>query len=323
MEKPAFESVVLDATESIRVLQFSCPAFQSNHTWHFHAEYELSLIVKGSGKCFIGDHISAFYPGDLVLIGPNIPHCWISNDEATENEMFVVQFERDFLGSSFYNIPESQSVKRLLGDSNKAIAFEHYGDEVRQLLTAMRTSNGLQRIAELMLVCDKLSRCQQQMLASDGYSIEKDVRGADRLTIAINYVKEHLHEEIKQPHVASLVHMAPQSFSRFFRAQTGRTFVSFVNEIRIAEACHLLATTDKDILYIALNCGYGNNSHFNRKFLENKKITPSAFRESQRLKARLAESNHQASFKSTNDKSTNDKSTNETSTNNPNNENEV
>lgn len=289
MEKPAFESVVLDATESIRVLQFSCPAFQSNHTWHFHPEYELSLIIKGSGKRFIGDHISTFYPGDLVLIGPNIPHCWISDDDEIENEMFVVQFERDFLGSNFYNIPESQGVKRLLGDANQAILFERYGDDIRQQLEAMRSSDGLQRIAQLLLTCDRLSSCEQQMLASDDYRLDKDVRGVDRLTNAINYVKEHLHEEIKQPDVASLVHMAPQSFSRFFRAQMGRTFVSFVNEIRIAEACHLLATTDKDILYIALNCGYGNNSHFNRKFLENKKVTPSRYREDQRLKARLAE----------------------------------
>lgn len=286
MDKPSFESVVLDATESIRVLQFSCPAFQSNHTWHFHPEYELSLIVKGSGKRFIGDHISTFYPGDLVLIGPNIPHCWISDDEETENEMFVVQFERDFLGSDFYSIPESRGVKRLLGDSNKAILFESYGNDIRQQLVSMRTCEGLQRIAQLLLTCDQLSQCPQHMLASDNYHLEKEVRGVDRLTTAIDYVKKHLHEEIKQPDVAKLVHMAPQSFSRFFKAQTGRTFVSFVNEIRIAEACHLLATTNKDILHIALSCGYGNNSHFNRKFLENKKITPSRYREDQRLKSR-------------------------------------
>ncbi len=288
MNKPYFENVVLDASESIRVLQFSCPAFQSNHTWHFHPEYELTLIVKGSGKCFIGDHISAFYPGDLVLIGPNIPHCWISDEEETENEMFVIQFERDFLGHDFYNIPESRGVQRLLSDSNKAILFDSYGDDIRQQLACMRTSEGLPRIAQLLLTCDLLSQCPQHMLTSDDYHLEKEIRGVDRLTTAINYVKQHLHEEIKQPDVAKQVHMAPQSFSRFFKAQTGRTFVSFVNEIRIAEACHLLTTTDKDILHIALSCGYGNNSHFNRKFLENKKITPSRYRENQRLKARSA-----------------------------------
>lgn len=285
MEKPAFENVQLDATESIRVLQYSCPAFQTNHTWHFHPQYEISLILKGSGKRFIGDHIGAFYPGDLVLMGPNIPHCWISDDEQKENEMLVVQFDPLFLGDTFYSIPEAQSIRKLLISSSQAILFakDNLG-EAEQWLENIRNHDGLARIAHLLLLCEALCHCEQQLLTSDNYHIDQTSKGADRLTNAINYVKNHLHEEIKQPDVANLVNMAPQSFSRFFRAQTGRTFVSFVNEIRITEACHLLATTDKDILDIALSCGYANISHFNRKFLENKKLTPSRYRENQRLK---------------------------------------
>ena len=285
MEKPAFENVLLDATESIRVLQYSCPAFQSNHTWHFHPQYEISLIVKGSGQRFIGDNIDTFSPGDLVLIGPNIPHCWISANEQTENEMLVVQFDPLFLGDAFYNIPEAQSIKKLLTASSQAIRFADGGlHEAEEWLENIRSHSGLSRIAHLLLLCEALTHCEQELLTSDNYHIDQSSKGADRLTSAINYVKNHLHEEIKQPEVAKLVNMAPQSFSRFFRAQTGRTFVSFVNEVRITEACQLLATTDKDVLDIALSCGYANISHFNRKFLENKKLTPSRYRENQRLK---------------------------------------
>lgn len=286
MEKPAFENVQLEVDESIRVLQYSCPAFQSNHTWHFHPQYEISLILKGSGKRFIGDHIGTFYPGDLVLIGPNVPHCWISDDEFTENEMLVVQFDPLFLGDAFYNIPEAQTIKYLLAASRQAIIFARDSlGETYLWLENVRKHRGLARIAHLLLLFQSLSECNQQQLTSDDYIVEQSVKGADRLTNAINYVKNHLHEEIKQPDIAKLVNMAPQSFSRFFRAQTGRTFVSFVNEVRITEACHLLATTDRDILDIALSCGYANISHFNRKFLENKKLTPSRFRENQRLKS--------------------------------------
>lgn len=286
MDKPAFENVQLEATESIRVLQYSCPAFQSNHTWHFHPQYEISLILKGSGKRFIGDHIGTFYPGDLVLVGPNIPHCWISDDGQVENEMLVVQFDPMFLGDTFYSIPEAQNIRKLLIASSQAVLFAKDSlGEAEQWLENIRSHSGLSRIAHLLLLCDALCHCEQQLLTSDNYRLEQSSRGADRLTNAINYVKNHLAEEIKQPEVARLVNMAPQSFSRFFRAQTGRTFVSFVNEIRITEACHLLATTDKDVLEIALSCGYANISHFNRKFLENKQLTPSRYRENQRLKS--------------------------------------
>ncbi len=286
MEKPAFENVQLEADESIRVLQYSCPAFQTNHTWHFHPQYELSLILKGSGKRFIGDHIGIFNPGDMVLIGPNVPHCWISDDEQKENEMLVVQFDPLFLGEPFYSIPEARAIKTLLTASRQAIIFARESlHDSYQWLENVRQHRGLARIAHLLLLCQALSESKQEQLTSDNYIVEQSVKGADRLTSAINFVKNHLHEEIKQPDVAKLVNMAPQSFSRFFRAQTGRTFVSFVNEVRITEACHLLATTDRDILDIALSCGYANISHFNRKFMENKKLTPSRFRENQRLKS--------------------------------------
>jgi AraC-like DNA-binding protein/quercetin dioxygenase-like cupin family protein len=293
MEKPAFENVVLEANESIRVLQYSCPAFQSNHTWHYHPLYEISLILKGHGKRFIGDHIGTFAPGDLVLIGPNVPHCWISDNADKENEMLVVQFDPMFLGEAFYSIPEAQSIKNLLAVSRKATLYSPvpHHHKAHQQMESVGQSDGLARIAHFLLLCQSLCAADKQALTSDEYIVEQSVRGVDRLTNAINYVKNHLREEIKQPDIAKLVNMAPQSFSRFFRAQTGRTFVSFVNEVRITEACHLLATTDRDILDIALSCGYANISHFNRKFLENKKLTPSRFRENQRLKMGHVKSN--------------------------------
>lgn len=285
MEKPAFENVQLEADESIRVLHYTCSAFQGNHTWHFHPQYEIALILKGSGKRFIGDHIGTFYPGELVLVGPSIPHCWISDDGQTENEMLVLQFDPLFLGETFYGIPEAQPIKNLLTASDQALLFGRGSlGQAERWLENIQSNSGLARIAHLLLLCDALTQCDRQQLTSANYNVEQTSKGADRLTTAINYVKNHFHEEIKQPDVAKLVNMAPQSFSRFFRGQTGRTFVSFVNEMRITEACHLLATTDKDILDIALNCGYANISHFNRKFLENKQLTPSRYRENHRLK---------------------------------------
>lgn len=294
MQKPAFENISIEANESIRVLHYTCSAFQGDHTWHFHPQYEISLILKGSGKRFVGDHIGSFYPGDLVLIGPNIPHCWISDDHETENEMLVVQFDPLFLGETFYSIPEARAVKALFTASQQAVLFPNGTfDEAKKWLLNVQDNDGLARIAHLLLLCDTLSVKDGEKLTSDNFSIEKTSKGADRLTTAINYVKENLSNEIKQPDIANKVNMTPQSFSRFFKAQTGRTFVSFVNEMRITEACHLLTTSDQDILDIALSCGYSNVSHFNRQFLENKQQTPSQYRASQRLKMNFLNNKNQ------------------------------
>lgn len=285
MFKPTFENVELEADESVKVLHYTCAAFQGEHKWHFHPQYEISLILKGGGKRFVGDHIGAFYPGELVLIGPNIPHCWISDDEQTENEMLVVQFDPLFLGERFYTIPEAKNLKAQISAARRGLLFDSNNlSEATQWLVNIRKHDGLSRVAHLLLLFDALTQCQHRQLTSDQYIMEQTSRGADRLTAAINHVKNHLHEEIRQPDIARLVNMTPQSFSRFFHAQTGRTFVSFVNAMRITQACHLLATTEQDILDIALSCGYPNLSHFNRKFLQNKELTPSQYRANQRLK---------------------------------------
>lgn len=291
MQKPTFENISIEANESIRVHHYTCSAFQGDHTWHFHPQYEISLILKGSGKRFVGDHIGSFYPGDLVLIGPNVPHCWISDDHEKENEMLVIQFDPYFLGDTFYSIPEAHAVKELFTASQQALLYPNGTfEKAKDWLINVQITDGLARIAHLLLLCDMLSFQDGQKLTTENYTIDKSSKGADRLTTAINYVKENLHQEIKQPEIAKKVNMTPQSFSRFFKAQTGRTFVSFVNEMRITEACHLLTTSDQDILDIALSCGYSNVSHFNRQFLENKQQTPSQYRASQRLKMNFLKS---------------------------------
>ncbi|PCK03608.1 MAG: AraC family transcriptional regulator [Alteromonadaceae bacterium] len=277
---PTLETVVLEGNHSLKSLHYQCAAFEDDHGWHFHPEYEISYIVQGQGTRFVGDSVEYFYPGDLVIVGPNTPHCWISNEDHRENEMIVLQFLPDCLGEPFLEVPEAKAFKTLLEQAKRGMHYQNSAEiQAQKHLEAIAQSAGLMRIAHFIQLIDNL--CQSTVkspLTSELYLTDNREFNSGRLGKVMNYVTEHMANEIKQTDVAKVVNMTPQSFSRFFRATTGRTFVTFVNMMRITHACRLLASGDHDITYIAFECGYSNLSNFNRRFSEIKQCTPSEYR---------------------------------------------
>ena len=85
--------------------------------WHYHPEYELTYIVNGKGRRLIGDHHEYFESGDLVLIGPGLPHTWVSDSSMKEQcEAVVIQFSVDFI-ERFTDLDE-------FNNTNKSIAYQ-------------------------------------------------------------------------------------------------------------------------------------------------------------------------------------------------------
>ena len=277
---PQFETVQLEGDSSIRSLHFGCDAFQNDHTWHYHEECELSFIVKGRGTRFVGDSVEPFGPGDLVFLGPNLPHCWVSDNDHRDNEMQVLQFHLNCLGDEFFQTPEAHLVRKMIAQGARGIHFIGADrDQIVELLNSVENSSGLQRLATFLQLLDKLSRSDATtLLTSDVFETDRSQFHSARLHKVMVFVRDNLNKEIKQTDVAELVSMTPQSFSRFFKASTGRTFVSFVNLMRITEACRLLTSGEQDIMDIAYQCGYANLSNFNRRFAEIKHLTPSEYR---------------------------------------------
>ena len=281
--KPKLESVRLDGNRSLKVMRYTCQAFQDDHGWHMHPEYELSLIIKGRGKRLLGDSIERFAPGDVVFVGPHVPHCWISDDHETENEMMVLQFGSPDLSNTLSHIPEAQALLPVLQEARRGLFYTD--DAAQQLATALDATashKGLSRLVEFMRLLEKLAELPvSQHLASALYSADNVQFHGGRMAKVMAYLKEHLANDIKQTDVAEHVHMTPQGFSRFFKATTGRTFVSFLHTMRITEACRLLLQDRRDIREIAIGCGYANISNFNRRFSEIKGCTPTDYRDLQ------------------------------------------
>jgi len=288
---PQFEAVELEGDSVIKIFPVQCALLQENHSWHYHPECELTYIIKGEGTRFIGDAVQRFGPGDLIFSGPNLPHCWTNDDkdnsDPDRNDLLVLQFKPDCLGSDFLNSPGAQSLNTLFKEGQRGLIFSgNVVENVVASLHQLQADSGLSQLASFIRLLDLLCQSNEvNTLTSELYVTDnKDFQGG-RMGKVMDYVKANLAYDIKQSDVADLVCMTPQGFSRFFRSTTGRTFVSFVNVMRIMDACRLLVNTDQDIIDIAFECGYANLSNFNRRFSELKKTTP---REYRNLHSRLA-----------------------------------
>lgn len=281
---PQYQTVELDGHSVINTLRVCCPVLQDDHGWHYHPECELTFVVSGQGMRFVGDSMQRFEAGDLVLCGSNLPHCWRNDQSAelldAENELLVVQFRPDCLGDDFLCSPDAKALRDLLQSAARGIRFSpKLGPVVAAQMQSLIQERGLTRLASFMMLLEILVEAEPEEYLSSELSFgDTEAFHGGRMVRILDYLKENLTEEIKQSEIAALVGMSPQGFSRFFRATTGRTFVSFVNVMRIMEACRLLISSDDDIIDIAFACGYSNLSNFNRRFIELKQTTPRNYR---------------------------------------------
>jgi AraC-like DNA-binding protein len=284
--EPKFETVEVDAASSFRSMWFSCASFAEDHTWHYHPEFELTWVARSHGTRFIGDNIEPYQAGDVVLLGPNLPHCWHSETDANQQgpEVVVLQFSPATFGGDLLDLPEFEAVKRLFRASKCGLHVE--GETailVQNQIRSLFEKKGMARLLCLLDILRSLSESEHDLryLASTDYHITNDITEINRQRIEQihRHVRQNLDGEINQAEVAKLICLTPPAFSRFFRRATGQTFVGFVNILRINEVCRLMTQSNECITNIAMNCGYNNIANFNRQFLALKGMNPSQFRE--------------------------------------------
>jgi len=279
----SFESIVAQSHCSFIYRTFKIRGFPFR--WHFHPEYELTLIVAGEGRRFVGDDISDFAAGDLVLLGRNLPHTWHSRpaefSSPARSHAVCIQFAEDFLGAGFFATPELNRVRRLLKRSALGLRFGRRSQKaIAQRMIAMRELDPLRRLVELIAMLDLLARSRDVTeLATAGFVPSLRVEDRQRIDRVYRFVNDNFTRLLDSDEAARLVHMSATTFSRFFHRISGKHFTAYVNELRIGSACRLLIETDRGISQIALEVGFGNLSNFNRRFLELKKMRPRDYRQ--------------------------------------------
>jgi len=249
---------------------------------HSHKNYELNLITSGSGRRIVGNHISSYTPGDLVLLGPNISHCWevLEFDLDHEPECIVTHLYENIISSDFFKKTKLEEVMKQLKLADSGILFRGPKTEkVAATLRKMVELKGLERYIELLKVFNLLLKIDdREFLALPSAmpsSYDKDREQIDKI---YEYVFQNIQEGINLKDASKLVFMEPSSFCRYFKKKTGQTFMDYVKSVRIGIAAKLLSETDKPITHICYECGYNNLANFNYYFKVIMNKTPSEYR---------------------------------------------
>lgn len=258
--------------------------------WHYHTELELVYITGSEGTRFIGDNISRFQSGELILIGSNLSHMY-QNDEAyfeadssLRAEAHVVHFSPLFLNTSLAEIPELRQVHLLIERAKLGLIFSmDTVDRVAEKIMELEGMHDLERMLSFLDILAILSKeSQATTIATPGFVNHFDQAGDSKLDKVYDHVMQHFQEDIKVDDIADLVSMNKSSFCRYFKKTTQKTFTEFLNEVRIGFACKVLMEKQMGILETSYYCGYNNISHFNRQFKKKMKMSPSEYLRSRR-----------------------------------------
>ena len=260
--------------------------------WHFHPEYELHLVTSTQGNRYVGDHIAPFGPGDLVLIGPNLPHNWISevrDGESVSERCHILQFTETFIGGCMEHLPELRIIRPLLADAGRGLLFEHgVASRVARLMRELLEATSLRRIALFMEIMDMISTASTTPLASIGYRPDATSFRSAAMNVALEHIARNFTHEVSETELATLCRQSVSTFSRSFFRHTGMKFVQYVNSLRVELACQHLSLDEAGITEICYEVGFRNVSNFNRQFLSIKGMSPSRFRALQRASRNLA-----------------------------------
>jgi AraC-like DNA-binding protein len=255
--------------------------------WNYHPEYELHYIVESHGTMFVGDYISEFKPGNLVLLGPNIPHQWVSDiatdkDEKIVGRDVVLQFDPETLGVGLTGAPrEIGELSPLLEQARMGLIFSGAGVRpAAKMLTEIGERKGLSALTLIYeLLLHLAHNTEKSQLVSPTYAPILDQQSTLWVQNVIEKTIGELDTDLKMSDVAHHVNMSESAFSKLFKRVIGLTFTEYLRKLRIGRACNLLSETDQKISTIASDCGFRNLSNFNRYFLHEMKMTPKTYRQ--------------------------------------------
>jgi len=268
---------------------FECGFLRASHfdaNWHFHPEYQLFIVLKGTGTRFVGDHVQPFKAGDLVLTGPNLPHLWRSDQEYFEGdkqlwtEGVVIYFPENFFANQFLEKIETYSIRQLLIRSTRGISFRgKTAEKVQRTMLSLLSKRDFDSVLQLLKILHVLAESDEYvLLANPGYTNSLKESDTERMNKVHAYVMKNFREKITLNEVAALANMTPSSFSRYFKTHANKTFSEFLAGIRIGYSCKLIIEKKMNITQTCYDSGFNTLSNFNRQFKALTQFTPMEYR---------------------------------------------
>ncbi|NET36570.1 MAG: helix-turn-helix transcriptional regulator [Cyanothece sp. SIO1E1] len=275
-KKPILESISWDRPKQ-SILAFATVGEAFEPYWHYHPEIELTLITQGSGIRFVGDSIESYQSGDLVLIGGNLPHHWVSKDTSNQRlqKAVVIQFQVQWLGQ----ISELQTIAAFVRSANVGFHFQQVRRETQEKIKAFVDLPPPLRVSGLIeILFDLSSQLPRSLSQKTQFHLPDSTKEQERINQVISYIIDNLDQKLTVNHLADYSFMVPQAFCRWFRKHTGFSFITYLNKTRVEAACQLLLTSNLAVKQIAYQVGYENISHFNRTFKRHTSVSPLGFK---------------------------------------------
>jgi AraC-like DNA-binding protein len=279
------ENIAIKRQSSFNVGKY-CDAY-FRRPWHYHPEFEILLITKGFGTRMTGDHFEPFEEGDLILLGGNLPHAWISDahflkeDNNDVCESIFIQFRKSVFGTHFIDMPEMESIRTILTKAERGLKIEgNNKTEITKHMLSLEKQSPLEQMLTLIRILDLMHQSEYKILASNNYA-QRGIFKSPKMTKAHNYIMQNFKHEIDINSCAQHLGMTTPSFCRFFKKQSNVTFSVYLNYMRINFAQKLLRKTELPIKEIAFECGYVSVVYFNQKYKKMTDLSPREFRRNQ------------------------------------------
>ena len=275
--KVEYEKISPDTGSSFRLIHWKSE--NDRFFWHYHPEYEIVFVRKGSGKLHIGEHLKNYEEGELVFIGPDLPHTGFGYGVIGEHEEIVVQLRKDFLGEDFMQKPELQLIRDLFERAKQGLSFQGKARKIAAIkLQKMLTLSHFERLVELLNIFHTLATTPDfSVLNTIDKSFDFNHKDEDRINKVYEYVEQNYQQNVNIKAVADLTNLTIPSFCRYFKKITHITYTDFVNEYRINQACRLLFE-NKPVADICFEVGFNNISHFNKTFKQLKGKSPREYK---------------------------------------------
>jgi AraC-like DNA-binding protein len=276
-------TIPVEIDNSIHLQEDKLPHFYEH--LHRHTETQITWVISGEGTLIAGNTMQRFQSGDLFVIGANQPHLFKSDpsyfDDANRKSIHTLNIFFNPTGfiAQLLAFPEMRGIKKFVTASSFGMqASEKDAAKLSEHFLKIRNSTAGFRLAyfiELLQVMANLKKWKYLSTESFEFTIT-DSEGL-RMNDIYRYTMEHFTENITLDQIAAVVYLTPQSFCRYFKKHTSKTYIIFLNEVRINEACKKMMEMDFDsISTIAYQSGFNNVVTFNRVF---KSITGKAPRE--------------------------------------------
>lgn len=264
--------------------------------WHYHPAIEIMYITRGIGTRFVGDCIEQYEEGDVCMIGPNLPHEWRNDDAYFDKESglratcICLFFKREIFDPNFIRLPEMNNIRDLIERSRRGLKFTGKSKlEITRFIRSSVNDVGVRKVTNLLTLLELMATSTEyELLSSVGFTNSVNSEDFERFNKVYKFLVKNFATSIRLEEVSTLVGLTPTAFCRYFKKRTKKTFVEYLNEMRIGYSKKLLLENKMKISTISREVGFPNLSNFISQFKKVTGMSPSQFQKQFGVKAKQA-----------------------------------